>query len=582
MPYRPATAGALNAARKERFVPTMVASTLALVVAVPMQLAAAAGVELAGGYDSTVLDQRALSYGDGALTRGAVDLQLGHRGDTVRQLVRTRGEYYFTQGEGRAFNEGDFVSLTRYALHVEPSDDWLVEGEGTYSLGQSSLLLGRGGSPYLSFQRGIFGEYTGQLRAQHNFSETWRASMLGGILGRHAVDIPENLARNNMLTFVAAVEAAHDFDEANVGIAAVRSEYFLLDGYADWVPRFVGYAGLRHLFGERTTVTVLAGVDSLADQNDTSHFFVGPYANAALSVIIPEDHLAFGLGARYEYAIVATTRCNIVVRGGGACPTSQVGAGGTGRILGGNLSALWRPGEGSVAFTADVNADYGITENATPGSAAMRISTREVATSNLSALAGVRFLIGRQLSLFARYNFLYSAMSPRTTGFCTGESDICNVVRHVVMAGLTFALGSEDDGVTEPLVPYEEMEALQVAHAASGGASASAGASDDDLLTSDPFDLAAPDDPSSASGEAGSGWLPAPGSGDPDAPVDPEAPVDPRAPRPRNATQPGNHQGTRRATSPVNHGNAPVAPAPAPSGEGTGDSGPAPEGGSNP
>jgi hypothetical protein len=555
----------------------MVASTLALVVAVPMQLAAAAGVELAGGYDSTVLDQRTLSYGDGALTRGAVDLQIGHRGDTVRQLLRTRGEYYFTQGEGRNFDEGDFVSLTRYALHIEPSDDWLIEGEGSYSLGQSSLLLGRGGSPFLSFQRGIFGEYTGQLRAQRNFSETWRASLLGGILGRHAVDIPENLARNNMLTFVSALEAAHDFNDNNVGIAAARGEYFLVDGYADWVPRIVGYTGLRHFFSDHTALTVLGGVDSLADQNDTSKFFVGPYGNVALSVMVPDEHLAFGLGTRYEYAIVGTTNCAIPVPSGGACPTSRVLAGGTGRVWGGNLSALWRPGEGIVSFTADVTVDYGTSENADTSAGARPGATQEIASVNLSALAGVRFIIGRRLSFFARYNFLYSDIDAVIPGVIT------EIVRHVGMAGITFALGSEDDGVTEPLIPYEELEVLQDAHGGGGSAaSASGGGGEDGGATSDPFDLASPDEPSSTSGEAGSGWLPTPGSNDPNAPVDPEAPVNPNAPRPRNSTQPTTHGGTQRSTTPVNHGNAPVAPVSPPSGEGTGDNGHATQGESNP
>ncbi|MDB4930870.1 MAG: hypothetical protein JWM10_3354 [Myxococcaceae bacterium] len=554
----------------------MVASTLALVVAVPMQLAAAAGVELAGGYDSTVLNQSTLSYGDGLLTRGAVDLQLGHRSETVRQLLRTRGEYYFTQGEGRSFDEGDFVSLTRYALHIEPSDDWLVEGDASYSLGQSSLLLGRGGSPFLSFQRGIFGEYPAQLRGQHNFGETWRGSLLGGVLGRHAVDIPVGLARNNMLTFVSALEAAHDFDDNNVGIAAARGEYFLIDGYANWVPRILGYAGLRHFFGEHTTLTVLGGVDSLADQNDVSKFFVGPYANVALSFVLPEEHFTFGVGTRYEYAIIGTTNCARPVPAGGLCATSDVVAGGTGRVWGGNLSALWRPGEGVVSFTADVTVDYGTSENADTTPGARRGATREVASVNLSALAGARFIIGRQLSFFARYNFLYSDIDAVIPGVIT------EIVRHVGMVGVTFALGSEDDGVTEPLIPYEELEALQDARAA-GNAPTTPGVSggDDAALTADPFDLASPD-PGTPSGEAGSGWL-APTTGDdPNAPVDPEAPVTPGAPRPRNATQPSTHGGTQRSTTPVNHGNAPVAPVPPPSGDGAVDRGAAPQGESNP
>lgn len=553
----------------------MVASSLALLVVVPMQLAGAAGVELAGGYDSTVLNQRPpQTYGDGILTRGAVDLQLGYRGDTVRQLLRTRAEYYYSTGEGRSFDEGDYVSLTRYALRIEPDDTWQIELEASYALGQSSLLLGRGGgSAYLNFQRGIYGDLTVQAQAQHNFTERFRAGLVGGVLSRHAVDIPVEVVRNNMLTFVSAIETAYDVNDENVVLAAARGEYFLIDGYLNWVPRIVGYAGLRHLFGENTILTLLGGVDSLADQNDTSDFFVGPYANAALSVALPDEHLVLGLGARYEYAIVATTRC--AINTGGVCPANQVIGGGTGRVLGSNFSLLWRPGEGRVAFTGDVTADYGVTESAVPGRAG---ATREIPSLNLSALAGVRFSFNRQVSAFARYNFLFSNVD--LDGPAQSRGVINEIVRHVALVGVTFAIGTEDDGVTEPMVPFEEIEAMQDAHAAGGSSAGGAGAAGDPL-TSDPFDLVSADAASSQAGEAGSGWLtPTTSADDPDAPpADPNAPP---PPPPRTATQPSTHGTTQRSTSPVNHGSTPAAPNAPTSGGVQGDTGPAPQGESNP
>ena len=92
-------------------------TAIALLAVVPMQLAAAAGVELAGGYDSTVLDQRTLYFGDGVISRAAVDLQFGHRTETFRQLLRTRGEFYFTSGEGRDVSQSDLVRHMSEAMN---------------------------------------------------------------------------------------------------------------------------------------------------------------------------------------------------------------------------------------------------------------------------------------------------------------------------------------------------------------------------------------------------------------------------------------------------------------------------------
>ncbi len=552
---------------------------LAMLVASPLQLAAAAGIELAGGYDSTVLNQRTLSFGDGALGRGAVDLQIGHRTERVRQLLRTRGEYYFTDGEGKTLDQGDFTSFTRYALHIEPNDTWEIDGHATYTVGQASYLLGLGASPDLFFQRGLLGEYNGTLQASHEFSDTWRGSLLAGVMGRHAIDIPVNMARENMLTFLGVLEAAHDFNENNVGIAAGRFEYFLIDGYVNWVARVTSYLGWRRNFGENTTLTILGGADGLQDQNESAHWFVGPYGSVSFATAVPDDHFAFGVGARSEYAVVSTTRCGVAVAGGGACPQSQVLAGGTGRVWGAMLAGVWRPGGGKLSISGDVVVDYGTTTNADETPGARPGAVHDVAQVNVSALANLRWIFTRNVSVFARYNFLYSDVDAVIPGAIT------QLVRHVAMAGVTFALGTDDDDVTEPMIPFAELAAMQGAHGFGGGAAGGGERSGGtqrgtpDGASTDPFDLSH-DDPPAADDPGGA--LGGGASNDDEDGAAHEDGSDPTAAPPRWATQPATRPGTSRATTQVDHGSRPVTPPPAPSDNGNGGA-PAPnQGGSTP
>ena len=554
----------------------MVVPILAMLVATPMQLAAAAGIELAGGYDSTVLNQQTLAFGDGALGRGAVDLQIGHRTEHVRQLLRTRGEYYFTDGEGKSLDQGDFTSFTRYALHIEPSDEWEIEGNASYTVGQAAYLLGLGASPDLYFQRGLFGEYNGAVQVHHDFSDTWRGTVMGGVMGRHAIELPPGLARENMLTFLGVLEAAHDFSEANIGLAAGRLEYFLIDGYFNWVARVTGYVGWRHNFGENSTLTLLGGADALEDQNDPSQFFVGPYGNVTFATAVPEDHFAFGIGACSEYAVVSTTRCGVPVMGGGACPQSQVLAGGTGRVWGAMLAGVWRPGGGKFSMSGDVVVDYGTTSNADDSPGAAPGAVHDVAQINISALANFRWIFNPNVSVFARYNFLYSDIDAVIPG------SITQLVRHVAMAGVTFALGTEDDGVTEPLIPFAELAAMQGAHGFGGGASGggdrngggSHGATPD-AASSDPFDLSQDDAP--AADDPGAGLRPEGETTDAEGDSTGAPP-----PAPRYATQPATQPGTARSTSQVNHGTQPVATPPAPPADATGGAGTPNQGTSTP
>lgn len=526
-------------------------ATLALVVSVPLQLAAAAGVDLSGGYDSTVLNQRTGEYGDGAVTRLGLDLQLGHQGDTVRQLLRTRGEYYYSSGEGRDFDQGDLVSLTRYALNWQPDDDWQLRGEASYSIGQSSYLLGRSGAIDLNFQRGIYGEYNGGLTLQRAFGERWRLAANGGVRGRHAVDLPPGLTRQNMLTFFGNVEATHDLTLRDSGLVGARTEYFLVDGFINWVARLTGYLGWRRTWGDDAVATsLLVGVDSLEDQLDTSKWLVGPYVSAGLTWRLPDQGLALGASFRYEYALVSGIRCGVVVSGDGVCPAGSIVSGGTGRVLGSALQIVFRPERGDLIFTGDLTFDRGTTENTDPRVRPMEgaaIPTREVVNLNASAIATLRYMFTPQLSVFARYSFLHTNFD--TEGQLIAPGAITEINRHVVMGGLVFALGT-GDGPVEPLTPFDEVQALHGAASASGGAGASGSTStssvpSDDDSTLDPFALAEPDDPRAAMSDPDSGRA---------MRVDPRQyhPRDPRAhpARPRTATQPLTRPSTRDPSAP--------------------------------
>ncbi|MEZ4405496.1 MAG: hypothetical protein R3A52_03230 [Polyangiales bacterium] len=538
-------------------------ATLALVVAVPLQLAAAAGVDLSGGYDSTVVNQRTGEYGDGGIMRLGIDLQAGHQGDYVRQLLRTRGEYYYTGGEGRDIDQGDLVSLTRYALTWEPSEDWQLRGEASYSIGQSSYLLGRARSIDLNFQRGVYGEYNGALTVQRALGESWRLALTGGTLGRHAVENPEGLARQNMLTFYGGLEGSHDFSWRDVGMLGGRTEYFLIDGFLDWVARVTGYVGWRRSWSEDVATTLMLGVDSLQDQTNTENWQVGPYVNAGVTWHLPTQGLALGATFRYEYAVVAGIRCSVAISGGMQCPAANVVSGGTGRVLGTALQVVYRPERGDFIFTGDLAFDRGTTENITPRQNSMMtgpLETREVVNINASAIATVRYMVTPQFSIFGRYSFLYTDLD--ADGGVSAPGAITQINRHVLLAGVIFALGT-GDGPVEPITPFDEVQALHGAASAAGApqsnTTSSSGAAGEEDLTADPFALSAAPDPraTSTTGEQ---------RGDPRRyhPRDPRS----RPPRPRTATQPLTRPATRDPsappTPPTEPSAAPEAPPAAP------------------
>lgn len=442
-------------------------TAIALLAVVPMQLAAAAGLELAGGYDSTVLNQRTLEFGDGVISRAAVDLQLGHRTETFRQLLRTRGEFYFTSGEGRDIGQSDLVSITRYAMMWNSDDErWSLEGDASYVLGRTSLLLGRAQSTDLVFQRGLYGEVNGHLDLTREFGERTRLTLSALALNRHAVDIPDGAARNNLSSAAGAVTLAHDVTENNTLELSGRGEGFLIDGVSDWLARVTAYAGIRRRWSETFTTFLLAGVDTLQDQNNRSDFLAGPYVHAGLGWAEPRDGVALSFDARYEYAIVASTRCNVAVRAGEACPPTQVAAGGVGRVAGSALSFLFRPNHGAWVFTGSAQGDYGVTQNYDQRPGAVPNTIRDVETINFNAGGGARWSPSPRFGLFVRYDFFWSRVTAQVPGA------INEIVRHVGMIGLAVST-SIGDGPTEPLVAFEELDAQTSARAAGASQSRS-------------------------------------------------------------------------------------------------------------
>lgn len=462
-------------------------TAIALLAAVPMQLAAAAGLELAGGYDSTVLNQQTLEFGDGVISRGALDFQLGHRTETFRQLLRARGEMYYTSGEGFDISGANLVGVARYALRWDSDDDlWHLEGEASYVIGRSPLLLNRGRSPDLVFQRGLYGEVNAHLDLTRQFGERTRLTASGLALNRHAVDIPENAARNNLMSVAGVLSLANDITENNTLEFAGRGEGFNIDGVDGWLARVTGYAGIRRRWSENFVTFLLGGVDTLQDQNNRSEFLVGPYGRAGFGWAQPEDGIALSFDARYEYAIVASTRCNVAVRPGQPCPPGEVAAGGVGRMTGAALNALYRPVDSPVVFTASVQGDYGVTQNFDPSPTARPNTLRDVENVNFNAGIGARWVVNRHFGVFTRYDFFWSHLTVDVPGA------IGDIVRHVAMAGVTLST-QVGDGPTEPLVAFEELDAFAGVRAA-GSARAEEGASrqrdpndDDESAGGDPM-----------------------------------------------------------------------------------------------
>ncbi|MBI5516578.1 MAG: hypothetical protein HY909_22525 [Deltaproteobacteria bacterium] len=490
-------------------------AALALVVAAPMQLAAAAGLETSAGYDSTVLNPRTLTYGDGAVVRTALDFQLGHQTETLQQILRTRFEFLYTGGEGRQFRDSDYLNLTRYALVWNPAEGTNVGLDVSYSLGRSALLLSRGvstsGNLDQAYLPGVYADYTGRLELARAFGDRTRGTLEGGSTGRYAIDIPPQQARNNALTFFAQPGVTQELSDKDLGSAAGRVEYFLVDGFPDWVARLTGILGWNRSWSENTITQVNAGLDAIQDQNNIDRFQLGPYVNVGFTQLLPDLNMALGFSFRREFALVAGARCGVRVTNGAQCPRSAVIGGGTGYVNAATFQYIWRPSE-DLAFTFDSTFDLGVTSLGVMGSATQTNDTQNL---NIVNSVGTRINVSRRVFLFARYDFLFQRVSNLGQPSMSNAMDqmlvaslFPDIIRHFVLVGAEFQLAT-GDGPLEGILPLEELGAVQGARGAFQGSSAqrerpaatAGGASSgpaDDMAISDPFELSAEAGPTDA------------------------------------------------------------------------------------
>ncbi len=452
----------------------MIPIAIALVVSAPMQLAAAAGVEVSGGYDSTVLNPLSLTFGDGGLLRTAIDLQVGHHTDTLRQTLRARGELYFVGGEGRDIDQSNLTSLNRYTLVWEPTDRWRINVDGGYNVGQGVLLLQNSLDRSATFFRGVYGEYGVHAGATRGLSENARMVLSGGLDGRHSISVPEGTPRADQVQLTAGLTGSYDFgDHDSLGLTG-SWQSLQITGIGDWIMRVTAFATWRHSWSEHTATTLSGGVDSIQDQTDVtrSRWNVGPYAGITFQQTIPEANFGIVLRAGYQFTSVNGVRCNSALDAAGTCPRTQVIAGGAGRVGSANVQLLWRPIGDNLVFQGTLAGDYGVTQNFVPGSASGTGSpstTQEVGNSNFSATAGVRWIITRGISTFVRYTFLFQHVDE--------PAWYPDIVRHVALAGVTFTVFGGDAEELLGVTPLEESGSAQAIRSA--GTGSTSGASDD-------------------------------------------------------------------------------------------------------
>ncbi|MFO0645562.1 MAG: hypothetical protein U0326_04940 [Polyangiales bacterium] len=456
----------------------MIPIAIALVVSAPLQLAAAAGVELTGGYDTTVANALTLCrygqtyaapcFGDGGILRTAIDIQIGHHTDTLRQTLRTRGEFYYVGGEGRPIDNGNILSLNRYTLVWEPSDRWRVAVDGSYNVGRGVLLAQNSLTLSTAFLDTWFGEYGAHGSVTRGVSENARVVFNAGLDGRQSLSVPAGTPRADQVQITAGLNGSFEVGERDTLGLTGAYQALQITGLGDWIMRVTPFATWRHGWSEQIATTVSGGLDMMQDQTDEtrSRWNTGPYGSVTYQQTIPEANLGIILRGGYQFTTVNAVRCNGNLDSSGRCPPRQVIAGGAGRVASAALLLLWRPFDQNLVFQGTLGGDYGITQNFNPvpaGSTATP-TTHDVGNSNFSAVAGARWIITRGISAFVRYTFLYQHVDEPV-----GNPDI---VRHVAMAGVTFSVFAGDAEELLGVTPLEESNAAQALRGATGGASA--------------------------------------------------------------------------------------------------------------
>lgn len=481
----------------------MIPIALALVVSAPLQLAAAAGVELGGGVDSTVANQLtqcrfgagangqpfvAPCFNTGGILRTAIDVQVGHQTDTLRQTLRTRGEFYYAGGEGRPIDAGNILSLNRYTLVWEPSDRWRFNADASYNVGRGVLLMQNTLTLSTAFLDTWFGEYGLHGAATRSVTDNARIVVNAGLDGRQSLSVPEGTPRADQVQVTEGINGSFELGERDTLGLTVSHQALQITGLGDWLQRVTSFVTWRHAWNDNANTTLSGGVDALQDQTDftRSRWNLGPYAGVTYQQMVPEANLGVVLRAGYQFTTVNAVRCGGVLDAQGRCPPTQVIAGGAGRVASAALLFLWRPFDQDLVFQGIFGGDYGVSENfnPVPPGSTVTPTTHDVSNANLSAVAGARWIITRGISAFVRYTFLYQHVEEPV-----GNPD---VVRHIGLAGVTFSVFAGDAEELLGVTPLEESGtalAIRGAGGSSGNSDTSGGSGGNDgpSVTDDGF-----------------------------------------------------------------------------------------------
>jgi hypothetical protein len=399
-------------------------------VAIPLQLTFAAMGEAAGGYDSTAVNPRTGRYTDAPVAAIAVDGQVTHEGDRVRQFLRDRAEAMYAGTGGRDLLDSDVFNLTRYSLIWQPNEVWSFHTDATYAIGSPTLFFSRAGRPDVQFaRRGL--AFPRQLIADYNVRQDavirpdelnlLQADVI--VAGRYpATRMPRG---QNMFTPSATLQWVHEFTPEDQGLAGVRGEYLSLELFRPvWVTQ--AFVGWTHRFDETFNVFAEGGITVVQENVGNDAWDAQPFFRARAYKRFDRQRLILGASYEHTFGVVSATL-------------------GTGALDIANATAWWMPGSWRFLVFGDVGFQHG--EGYDPA------TQRPLEASFMNTTVGVRYSINPYFRIFARYEFQWE------TGSSYALSGAPDFVRHLALAGVQIAFGTDDIAVASVL-PVDEMQAL--------------------------------------------------------------------------------------------------------------------------
>jgi hypothetical protein len=401
------------------------------VATIPLQLTFAVMGEAAGGYDSTAVNPRTGQYVDAPVASLAVDGQVTHEGDRVRQYLRDRAEALYTGTGGRDPLDSDVFNLTRYSLVWQPNEAWTFHTDATYAIGSPTLFFSRAGRPDvqfarrgLAFPRQLIADYNVRQDAVVQPDESNLVQIDAIVAGRYPVTrMPRG---QNMFTPSASLQWVHEFTPEDQGLAGVRGEYLSLELFRPvWVTQ--AYIGWTHRFDETFNVFAEGGLTVVQENVGNDTWDAQPFFRARVYKRFDRQRLILGASYEHTFGVVSATL-------------------GTGALDIGNASAWWMP----VSWRFLVFGNAGIQR----GQGFNPTTAQPIDATFANATVGVRYSFLPGLRVFARYEFQWE------TGTNYAASGAPDFVRHLAIAGIQVAFGTDSIAVASVL-PLDETQALQ-------------------------------------------------------------------------------------------------------------------------